>query len=128
MTTDFGTALRLFRLRKRLRALQKAYYLTPRKEEAIIPEYFSALAAIRELVVPPSGDRRLHLGCGGHRIEGWINVDISPSLAIDLQANLAGYFPFLNDSIDFIHSEDLIEHLDLKAGRHLFYSEAEKPE
>lgn len=68
----------------------------------------------------PKGRRRLlHIGCGGNRLEGWVNVDISEDSEADLLHNVAdGSFPFEDGSIDVIHSEDFIEHIPLDSGGH----------
>ena len=47
--------------------------------------------------------KKLHLGCGSHKIEGWENHDMD----VDLRA----WLPFENDSVDFIFSEHVVEHL-----------------
>ena len=56
--------------------------------------------------------KRLHLGCGRRKIQGWLNVDISNSdINIDLtNKNL----PFPSDFFEVIVSQHVIEHLDLK--------------
>jgi len=82
-------------------------------------DYFRALEQARSLAAPKPNGRCLHLGCEDHRIEGWINVDIVPTGAVDLQADLARPLPFPDESMDFIHSEDLLEHLEPDDGRTL---------
>lgn len=119
MATRLVATARLFQLRRHLRQLQRAYYGASRKDETVIVEYLQTLAAARQLAVSGSTAYRVHLGCGDHRIDGWFNVDIVRSPQVDLQANLSRPFPFRDDSVDLIHSEDLIEHLELQAGRHL---------
>jgi predicted SAM-dependent methyltransferase len=53
---------------------------------------------------------RLHLGCGGNRLRGWVNVDMGPKgdLTIDLREEL----PFASDSVDAIYSEHALEHFE----------------
>lgn len=58
----------------------------------------------------------MHLGCGDHRLDGWINVDVAHALTADVRADGAGALPLGDRSIEFIHSEDLLEHLDLAGG------------
>jgi predicted SAM-dependent methyltransferase len=60
--------------------------------------------------------RKLNLGCGYHRLPGWLNCDFDPMReAILLDA--ASRFPFLDDTFDFIYSEHMIEHLPYAGGR-----------
>jgi predicted SAM-dependent methyltransferase len=95
----------------RLRELQDRYY--DRFDNSAIGEYIAALAELRrrEAALQPQ-TRALHLGSGGHHLEGWINVDLDFN-QIEVAANLAGHLPFRSASIDFVHMEDVIEHLTL---------------
>lgn len=59
------------------------------------------------------GPFRLHLGCGPHRLAGWLNSDISlqeGTVYIDITEPL----PFPAKSIDYIFAEHLVEHFDLE--------------
>lgn len=107
---------------RRLRRLQSAYYEAPGKDEAVILEYLRTLAEAREAVAREAGrplaSPRLHLGCGGHRLEGWINVDLEPP-GTDVAADCARPLPFPDASVAFVHCEDLLEHLDREAGARL---------
>jgi len=73
-------------LEKRLRELQRAYYANPR-DTSIPPRYLEALGARRRLESAARSGPRLHLGAGGHRIDGWINVDIARDGSTDLLAD-----------------------------------------
>jgi predicted SAM-dependent methyltransferase len=61
------------------------------------------------------GDIRLHLGCGGERKAGWINIDLLGD-PVDLAWNLARPLPFETDSVSAIFHEHLLEHLPFEAG------------
>lgn len=51
----------------------------------------------------------LHFGCGGRRVDGWLNCDLSES---DIDIDLAlGQLPFQNDYFDVALSQHTIEHL-----------------
>ncbi len=58
---------------------------------------------------------RLHLGCGGERKAGWVNVDLLGD-PVDLAWNLANPLPFEPASADAVFHEHLLEHLPLQAG------------
>src|SRR5260221_1327397 len=61
--------------------------------------------------------RKLHVGAQSHVLEGWLNVDIytgagNPVAFMDATKE----FPFENNSFDYIFSEHMIEHIDLRQG------------
>jgi predicted SAM-dependent methyltransferase len=113
----------LNRLDRRLRSLQDAYYDAAGKDEDVIREYLQTLAKARRLESQRSPESaasasapRIHLGCGDHRLEGWCNVDVLRAPAVDLLADAARGLPLRDSSVEFVHSEDLLEHLDLEGG------------
>jgi predicted SAM-dependent methyltransferase len=65
--------------------------------------------------IATGSDIRLHLGCGGERKAGWINVDLLGD-PVDLAWNLTKPLPFDSASIAAIFHEHLLEHLPLTAG------------
>src|SRR5712691_6173137 len=99
----------LWRLQRRLRDLQNAYYDGATTDPSIIADYFRTLEAARTLYLNsllPAGEaylRRLHLGSGDHRLAGWINVDRDASMRIDLAADLTRDMPLRSGSVDLIH-------------------------
>jgi predicted SAM-dependent methyltransferase len=108
----------LWRLRRRLRHLQDAYYDGQPGDEAVILECFQTLAKARDIYAPTAIHRhKLHLGSGDHRIRGWINVDFSAAMPVDVVADLTREMPFRSGSVDLIHSEDFIEHVDASSGK-----------
>jgi predicted SAM-dependent methyltransferase len=68
------------------------------------------LAAVQDEV-------KLHLGCGGERKNGWINIDLLGD-PVDVAWNLANPLPFDSGSVAAIFHEHLLEHLPLTAGDH----------
>lgn len=62
------------------------------------------------------GDRpkRLHVGCGNNRFEGWINADITADaeLIIFMERRL----PFPDASLSRIYSEHVLEHVSYEVG------------
>ena len=53
----------------------------------------------------------IDLGCGTHKAEDFIGVDVVAADGVDVIANLNGYFPFPDNSVDFLKAHDIIEHL-----------------
>ena len=56
---------------------------------------------------------KLHLGCGGIRLPGYVNVDIQDGPAVDIVADLRR-LPWEDGSVDLVYSCAAIEHF----GRH----------
>ncbi|HEV8630623.1 MAG TPA: hypothetical protein VGV61_09930 [Thermoanaerobaculia bacterium] len=52
---------------------------------------------------------RLHIGCGDQRLEGWVNVDVQPSPAVDVVLDVTKGLPFSN--VELVFAEHFIEHL-----------------
>ena len=57
---------------------------------------------------------KLNIGCGKAKLSGWVNIDIEPGadLVIDVKKGL----PFDDNSVDFIYSEHVLEHLIFEEG------------
>jgi len=58
---------------------------------------------------------RLHLGCGPRILPGWINIDIG--LHADVTLDLRRPIPLPDDSVDYVFTEDFIEHLPYRSGK-----------
>ena len=52
---------------------------------------------------------RLNLACGPNRKEGWVNIDLTAG--VDLQLDLRERFPFPDESVEVIYGEHFFEHL-----------------
>ncbi len=63
-----------------------------------------------------SGPKRLHLGCGSHRLTGWLNTDYHPRTFEVMHLNAVGRYPFLDGVFDLAYSEHMIEHVPYSAG------------
>jgi len=60
--------------------------------------------------------RKLHLGCGVHLLDGWLNTDFSPKSSNVLTLDVTKTFPFLDGVFDYVFNEHLIEHLTYVQG------------
>lgn len=58
-----------------------------------------------------STDLRVDLGCGDHKPDGFVGVDVAPGPGVDLVCDLTGRFPFETGSVAHLRAHDLIEHL-----------------
>jgi predicted SAM-dependent methyltransferase len=58
---------------------------------------------------------RLHLGCGGNQIPGWSNVDLVAAPGVVVH-DLTTPLPLPEESIEYIFSEHLLEHLTREQG------------
>lgn len=54
---------------------------------------------------------KLHLGCGKHRMEGWVNADLSPAPNVDLAFDVQKDWPLEDNSALTIYASHMIEHL-----------------
>ncbi len=63
-----------------------------------------------------TGPKRLHLGCGTHRLAGWLNTDYYPRTFEVMHLNAVTRYPFPDDVFDVAFSEHMIEHVPYSAG------------
>lgn len=54
---------------------------------------------------------KLYLGAGQDRKEGFTHVDIHPFPGIDIVADVTKTLPFEDNSVDYVFTKDLLEHL-----------------
>jgi len=55
--------------------------------------------------------RRLNIGCGNKRLEGWINIDCVKTAATDIVRDLARGLPFEDSTVDEILCDNVLEHI-----------------
>lgn len=93
---------------KRRRSYYSAKIRSWRSRDEIIEKYLKSTKC-----------RKLHLGCGGNLLPGWLNSDIldirNGMIFIDVRDKL----PFGNDTFDFVYSEHLLEHLTYEEGKRM---------
>lgn len=63
-----------------------------------------------------AGSPKLHLGCGGHLLDGWLNTDLHPRSAQVARLDVRRRFPFAGGVFAFVYGEHLIEHVSLGEG------------
>ncbi len=108
----------IWRLRRELRRLGEAYWNADSKDESIVASYVAGLAQLRSATgTGTAREPALHLGSGGHRLDGWINADLVPGTDTDAVLDIRSGFPFRSGELRWIHSEDVLEHLDQEDGR-----------
>lgn len=56
--------------------------------------------------------RKLQFGCGPNELLGWLNTDIVKCFDDVVYLDITGSFPLPSNSIDFMTSEHLIEHIN----------------
>ena len=69
-------------------------------------------AIILQRMNEAKGSLRVHLGCGGRILPGWVNIDISSEGGADMVCDLTKGIPLPDLKTDLIYSRDFLEHLD----------------
>jgi predicted SAM-dependent methyltransferase len=54
---------------------------------------------------------KLHLGCGGKNIEGFINVDVRNLPTVDVIDDITTLTSFKEESVDLIYTSHVLEHI-----------------
>jgi predicted SAM-dependent methyltransferase len=67
--------------------------------------------ALIKLYLENNSVRKLQIGAQSNSIAGWINVDILPKSVDIIYMDATKRFPFPSDSIDYIYTEHMIEHI-----------------
>lgn len=60
--------------------------------------------------VNPLEAKKLHLGCGNIRLKDFCNVDILPTVAVDVVSDISKLGNFKNESIELIYACHVLEH------------------
>jgi predicted SAM-dependent methyltransferase len=61
--------------------------------------------------------KKLHIGCGDHPLDGWVNTDLNPCRHDILRMDATRPFPFADAEFDRAFSEHMIEHVPHEGGR-----------
>ncbi|GLQ50375.1 hypothetical protein GCM10010872_18240 [Dyella flava] len=65
---------------------------------------------------PKDNKWKLHIGCGNHTLNDFINADLHPTSPHVFHLDATKRFPFSDQSFDFIFTEHMIEHISYKDG------------
>jgi SAM-dependent methyltransferase len=96
--------------------LKKIYKTSPQ----LIYRYFAnerRLSKTRQLIlkyVASHDTRKLHIGCGGNFLEGWLNSDLVPDSDKFALLDASKTFPVSSDTFDYVYSEHVFEHLNFE--------------
>jgi predicted SAM-dependent methyltransferase len=96
-------------------AAEKQQVAAPQPAQAQAPasaleQFQKNSPAVIERYVREHQIRKVQLGAGSSRLEGWLNTDIEPGDGL-AYLDATKPFPFENDSVHYIFSEHVIEHL-----------------
>lgn len=68
---------------------------------------------------PKENKWKLHIGCGTHILDDFINADLYPTSPHVIHLDATKRFPFPDQSFDYIFSEHMIEHIPYKDGMNM---------
>lgn len=60
--------------------------------------------------------KKLHIGSNISLLDGWLCSDISPQTKESIYLDATNEFPFENESLDYVYSEHMIEHISRASG------------
>ena len=63
-----------------------------------------------------TGRPKLHLGCGNHHLDGWLDTDLHPRSERVARLDATRRFPFADGVFALVYSEHLIEHVSFPEG------------
>ena len=61
-----------------------------------------------------ASEPKLHLGCGGHLLDGWLNSDLDPCADNVLRMDASRRFPFADDTFAHVYCEHVVGSLDIE--------------
>jgi predicted SAM-dependent methyltransferase len=63
--------------------------------------------------------RKLHIGCGGVVLGGWLNSDLMPKISGVMHLDATKVFPFESNQFTYVFSQHMIEHISHPHGQHM---------
>jgi predicted SAM-dependent methyltransferase len=86
------------------------------KARPLMMSYFKWSSASKiEKYFSEKSVRKVQVGSGDYRLQGWLNTDIEPDIDT-IYMDATERFPFPDASIDYIFSEQMIEHIPYSEG------------
>ncbi|OGO25514.1 MAG: hypothetical protein A2W33_05765 [Chloroflexi bacterium RBG_16_52_11] len=64
--------------------------------------------------------KKLHIGAGSNRLEGWLNTDLIPETPDILYLDATVKLPFVDSTFQYVYSEHMIEHVPYKGALTVF--------
>lgn len=64
-----------------------------------------------EDVLQEDNERKLNIGCGWDKMEGFVNIDKSSAVKPDIVVDIEQGLPFADNSFDYIYSCHCLEHI-----------------
>jgi len=93
------------------------------KKNRLVRTFYRKIARIdKKLIEHYLGQqktRKLHLGCGGNIIDGWLNSDLFPLSNDVVHIDVTKTYPFDDETFDYVFSEHMIEHISHAQGQHM---------
>lgn len=61
-----------------------------------------------------ASEPKLHIGCGAHLLDGWLNSDLCPRSANVMRLDATRRFPFADDTFAFVYCEHGVNYLGVE--------------
>jgi predicted SAM-dependent methyltransferase len=102
-------------LKKVYRKIKYGFFTTPQKE--YINFHKRRQQTLLDAYRKTNAVRKLQIGAQSNSIEGWLNVDILPKANTVAYMDATETFPFESNSLDYVFSEHMIEHVSYEGAR-----------
>ena len=96
---------------------QLAPVVQPVQQPDALQQFQNSSGPIIEAYLRSHDIRKVQLGSGSSRLEGWLNTDIEPGGDGLAYLDATKRFPFEDGSVHYIFSEHVIEHLSYEDGK-----------
>ena len=97
------------------RKIKYTYFTTPQKEN--LKFHFKRQQTLIDQYLSKNPVRKLQIGAQSNSIAGWLNVDLAPKSHDVAFMDATKPFPFPSNSVHYIYSEHMIEHISFEDAR-----------